>query len=90
MKWAESADCPWDNSDLFPTAAKSSNRDVYQWLHDRQCPFKKVVSINVALSLGHFEFIKFARTNGSTVMSDDTLDLVQDCAAEKGDLETIK
>ena len=89
LKWAESHNCPWDNSDLFPAAAKGSNRDVYQWLLDRQCPFKEEVSFTVACECGNFEFIKFARANGSTVMSGDLLILVQDCAAEKGDLETI-
>jgi len=89
LKWAESHHCPWDNSDLFPAAAKSSNRDVYQWLLDRQCPFKEEVSFHFACDRGNFEFIKFARANGSTVLSVDLLDLVQDCAADRGDLETI-
>ena len=68
LKWAESHGCPWDNSDLFPAAAKSSNRDVYQWLLDRQCPFKEEFSLNNAIKLGKFEFLKFARANGLTVM----------------------
>ena len=88
LKWAESHGCPWDNSDLFPAAAKSSNRDVYQWLHDRQCPFKEEFSLNIAVKSGNFEFIKFARANGFTVLSDDLLNLI-DCAADRGDLETI-
>jgi hypothetical protein len=58
LKWAESHVCPWDYADLFPAAAKSSNRDVYQWLFDRQNPFKEGVSFSVALSFGNFEFIK--------------------------------
>ncbi len=64
---------------------------MYQWLFDRQCPSKEEVSISVALSFRNFEFIKFARANGSTVkwMAVDSLDLVQDCAAGRGDLETI-
>jgi hypothetical protein len=89
LKWAEFHDCPWDNSNLFLAAVKSSNGDVYQWLFDRQCPSKEEVSINVALSFGNFEFIKFARAKGSIVMSGDLLNLVQYFAAEKGDLETI-
>jgi hypothetical protein len=62
---------------------------VYQWLLDRQYPFKEEVSFLVACECGNFEFIKLARANGSTVMSVDLLDLVQDYAAERGDLETI-
>jgi hypothetical protein len=89
LQWAESHNCPWDNSDLFPAAAKSSNRDVYQWLLDRQCPFKEEVSFHFACDRGNFEFIKFARANGSTLLSVNLLDLVQDCAADRGDLETI-
>jgi ankyrin repeat protein len=89
LKWAESHGCPWDNSDLFPAAAQSSNRDVYQWLHDRQCPFKEEVSFHVACECGNFEFIKFARANGSTVMSEELLLDLIDCAADRGDLETI-
>jgi hypothetical protein len=90
LKWAESHGCPWDNSDLFPAAAKSSNRDVYQWLHDRQCPFKEEVSFVDACECGNFEFIKFARANGATVISEDLLLDLIDCAADRGDLETIK
>ena len=89
LKWAESHGCPWDNSDLFPAAAKSSNRDVYQWLLDRQCPFKEEFSLNNAVKLGKFEFLKFARANGLTVMSVGFLNRVQECAARRGDLETI-
>jgi hypothetical protein len=95
LKWAESHGCPWDNSDLFPAAAKSSNRDVYQWLLDRQCPFKEEVSFHVAFECENFEFIKFARANGSTVMSEESEEgeelmfLVQEFAAKMGDLETI-
>jgi hypothetical protein len=89
LKWAESHGCPWDNSDLFPAAAKSSNRDVYQWLLDRQCPFKEEFSLNNAIKLGKFEFLKFGRANGLTVMSVGFLNRVQECAARRGDLETI-
>jgi hypothetical protein len=89
LQWAESHNCPWDNSDLFPAAAKSSNMDVYQWVHDRQCPFKKEFSLDNAVKLGKFEFLKFARANGITVMSGGFLNRVQDCAAKRGDLETI-
>jgi hypothetical protein len=95
LKWAESHGCPWDNSDLFPAAAKSSNRDVYQWLLDRQFAFKEEVSFHVACECGNFEFIKFARANGSTVMSEESEEgeelmfLVQEFAAKMGDLETI-
>jgi hypothetical protein len=88
LKWAESHGCPWDNSDLFPAAAKSSNRDVYQWLLDRQCPFKEEVSFHVACECGNFEFMKFSRANRFNVQSDDLLNLI-DCAADRGDLETI-
>ena len=62
---------------------------MYQWLLDQQWPFKEEVSFIVACDRGNFEFIKFARANGSTVVSVDLLDLVQDCAADRGDLETI-
>jgi hypothetical protein len=62
---------------------------VYQWLHDRQCPFKEEVSFHVACECGNFEFIKFARANGSTVMSEELLLDLIDCAADRGDLETI-
>jgi hypothetical protein len=62
---------------------------VYQWLLDRQCPFKEEVSFHFACDRGNFEFIKFARANGSTLLSVNLLDLVQDCAADRGDLETI-
>jgi hypothetical protein len=87
LKWAESHDFPWDNSDLFPAAAKSSKKVVYQWLHDRQCLFKEEVSfLVVACECGNFEF---ARANGSTVMSGELMNLVQVFAADRGDLETI-
>jgi hypothetical protein len=62
---------------------------VYQWLLDRQCPFKEELSFIRACDHENFEFIKFARANGSTVYMRDLLILVQDCAAEKGDLGTI-
>ncbi len=89
LKWAESHGCPWDNSDLFPAAAKSSNRVVYQWLLDRQCPFKEEFSLINAVKLGKFEFLKFGSANGLTVMSVGFLNRVQECAARRGDLETI-
>jgi hypothetical protein len=68
---------------------------VYQWLLDRQCPFKEEVSFHVAFECENFEFIKFARANGSTVMSEESEEgeelmfLVQEFAAKMGDLETI-
>ena len=52
--------------------------------------FKEEVSLNNAVKFGKFEFIKFARANGFTVMCYDLLMDLIDCAAEKGDLETIK
>jgi hypothetical protein len=63
---------------------------VYQWLHDRQCPFKEEFShINNAVNCRNFEFLKFARANGLPVMSLGFLNRVQEFAAERGDLETI-
>jgi hypothetical protein len=61
---------------------------VYQWLLDRQCPFKEEVSFHVACECGNFEFMKFSRANRFNVQSDDLLNLI-DCAADRGDLETI-
>jgi ankyrin repeat protein len=87
LQWAKSNECPWDSSLLFPAAASSndSNVDVFQWLLDQQCPFTEEVSYFAACNEGNFEFIKFAKSNGSAIYQDD----MQDFFAEHGNLEAI-
>jgi hypothetical protein len=64
---------------MFPAAAKCDNVELYQWLFDQEFPFEEETSFINALEKGHFKFIKFARSHGSSYG-----------AATLGDLETIQ
>jgi hypothetical protein len=65
------------------------NDDINQWLLKLQCPFEEERSFMNACKRGYFEFVKFARANGSKVWNTGINFCIQDQAALRGDLGTI-
>jgi hypothetical protein len=93
LKWArEDAEqnYPWPEAKMFPAAAKCDNVELYQWLFDQNFPFEEEISFIGALKLGHFKFIKFARSHGSLFWNDALYYSLLERAAQVGDLETLK
>ena len=93
LKWArEDAEqnYPWPEAKMFPAAAKCDNVELYQWLFDQNFPFEEEKSFIIALKLGHFKFIKFARSHGSLFWNDALYYSLLERAAQVGDLETLK
>jgi hypothetical protein len=67
LQWAKSKGCYWPAASMFPAAAKFGNDDINEWLLKLQCPFEEERSFMNACKRGYFEFVKFARANGSKV-----------------------
>ena len=68
LKWARSKGCPWNASLMFPAAAKCRRNkwELYEWIWQQGCPFKEKKSFPNAIECSNFEFIVFAKANGST------------------------
>ena len=68
LKWARSKGCPWNASLMFAAAAKSRRNkwELYEWIWQQGCPFKEKKSFPNAIECSNFEFIVFAKANGST------------------------
>ncbi len=89
LQWAKSKGCYWPAASMFPAAAKFGNDDINEWLLKLQCPFEEERSFMNACKRGYFEFVKFARANGSKVWNTGINFCIQDQAALRGDLGTI-
>jgi ankyrin repeat protein len=81
---------PWPEAKMFPAAAKCDNVELYQWLFDQNFPFEEEKSFIIALKLGHFKFIKFARSHGSLFWNDALYYSLLERAAQVGDLEIVQ